>query len=153
MSFNKYKNMFKGTSNAVEATSKEEQIHGLFGIELINIIKQENPEWFYENYIKSITDFCKEFYQSEENLIDWILEKGDLEFLSKYTVKEFIKNRINNDLEMVGFPKIFEVDEKAIKETNWFEEEVITTKHTDFFFKRSINYSRRQFSITPDDIF
>jgi ribonucleoside-diphosphate reductase beta chain len=153
MSFNKYKNMFKGTSNAVEATSKEEQIHGLFGIELINIIKQENPEWFDENYIKSITDFCKEFYQSEENLIDWILEKGDLEFLSKYTIKEFIKNRINNDLEMVGFPKIFEVDEKAIKETNWFEEEVITTKHTDFFFKRSINYSRRQFSITPDDIF
>jgi ribonucleoside-diphosphate reductase beta chain len=54
---------------------------------------------------------------------------------------------------MVGFPKIFEVDEKAIKETNWFEEEVIATKHTDFFFKRSINYSRRQFSITPDDIF
>jgi ribonucleoside-diphosphate reductase beta chain len=153
MSFNKYKNMFKGTSNAVEATSKEEQIHGLFGIELINIIKQENPGWFDEGYIKSMTDFCKEFYQSEENLIDWILEKGDLEFLSKYTIKEFIKNRINNDLEMVGFPKIFEVDEKAIKETNWFEEEVITTKHTDFFFKKSINYSRRQFSITPDDIF
>ncbi len=153
MSFNKHKNIFKGTSNAVEATSKEEQIHGLFGIELINIIKQENPEWFDEGYIKSITDFCKEFYQIEENLIDWILEKGDLEFLSKYTIKEFIKNRINNDLEMVGFPKIFEVDEKAIKETNWFEEEVITTKHTDFFFKKSINYSRRQFSITPDDIF
>lgn len=27
MSFNKYKNLFKGISNAVEATSKEEQIH------------------------------------------------------------------------------------------------------------------------------
>jgi ribonucleoside-diphosphate reductase beta chain len=153
MSFNKHKNMFKGTSNAVEATSKEEQIHGLFGIELINIIKQENPEWFDENYIKSITDFCKEFYQSEENLIDWIFEEGDLEFLSRYTVKEFIKNRINRDLEMVGFPKIFEIDEKAIKETNWFEEEVIITKQIDFFSKRSINYSRRQFSVTPEDIF
>jgi ribonucleoside-diphosphate reductase beta chain len=153
MSFNKYKNLFKGTSNAVEATSKEEQIHGLFGIELINIIKQENPEWFDEKYIKSITDFCKEFYQSEERLIDWILEKGDLEFLTNYTVKEFIKNRINNDLEMVGFPKIFEVDEKAVKETNWFDEEVVSTKHIDFFVKRSINYSRRLFSVTPEDIF
>jgi ribonucleoside-diphosphate reductase beta chain len=28
MSFNKHKNLFKGVSNAVEATSKEEQIHG-----------------------------------------------------------------------------------------------------------------------------
>lgn len=35
MSFNKHKNLFKGISNAVEATSKEEQIHGLFGIEII----------------------------------------------------------------------------------------------------------------------
>jgi ribonucleoside-diphosphate reductase beta chain len=44
MSFNKHKNLFKGISNAVEATSKEEQIHGLFGIEIIKIIKKEHPE-------------------------------------------------------------------------------------------------------------
>ena len=44
MSFNKEKNLFKGISNVVEATSKEEEIHGNFGSELINIIKEENPE-------------------------------------------------------------------------------------------------------------
>ena len=44
MSFNKEKNIFKGISNVVEATSKEEDIHGNFGVELINIIKNENPE-------------------------------------------------------------------------------------------------------------
>jgi ribonucleoside-diphosphate reductase beta chain len=32
MSFNKEKNLFKGISNVVEATSKEEEIHGNFGI-------------------------------------------------------------------------------------------------------------------------
>ena len=32
MAFNKYRNLFKGMSNAVEATSKEEQIHGLNGL-------------------------------------------------------------------------------------------------------------------------
>src|SRR5699024_5858608 len=41
MSFNKYRNIIKGISNVIEATSKEEQIHGLFGIELINIIREE----------------------------------------------------------------------------------------------------------------
>ena len=30
MAFNKHKNMLKGVSNVVEATSKEEQIHGDF---------------------------------------------------------------------------------------------------------------------------
>ena len=38
MAFNKHKNMLKGVSNVVEATSKEEQIHGDFGIDLIKII-------------------------------------------------------------------------------------------------------------------
>ena len=46
MAFNKHKNMLKGVSNVVEATSKEEQIHGDFGIDLIKIIKEENPDWF-----------------------------------------------------------------------------------------------------------
>jgi len=42
LSFNKEKNVLKGISNVVEATSKEEEIHGNFGAELINIIKEEN---------------------------------------------------------------------------------------------------------------
>ena len=35
MSFNKEKNVLKGISNVVEATSKEEEIHGNFGAELL----------------------------------------------------------------------------------------------------------------------
>ncbi len=153
MSFNKYKNLFKGVSNAVEATSKEEQIHGLFGIELINLIKKEHPEWFDKDYENSIIAFCQDAYQTEEELIDWIFEKGELEFLPSKIVKNFIKHRLNCDLEAVGLIKPFSVDEKLLKETEWFNDELIATKHTDFFFKRSINYSKRLTSITEEDIF
>ena len=59
MAFNKHKNMLKGISNVVEATSKEEQIHGDFGIDLIKIIKKENPEWFDLVYEHRIQDMCK----------------------------------------------------------------------------------------------
>ena len=45
MSFNKHKNLFSGISNVIEATSKEEQLHGEFGIDLINTIREENPHW------------------------------------------------------------------------------------------------------------
>ena len=50
MSFNKHRNLFKGISNAVEATSKEEQIHGLFGIDVINIITKKTPPFFFKKY-------------------------------------------------------------------------------------------------------
>jgi len=39
-SFDKHEKKFKGITNAVEATSKEEQIHGLFGVELVEVIRE-----------------------------------------------------------------------------------------------------------------
>src|SRR5699024_4802410 len=64
MSFNKHKNIFKGISSVIEATSKEEQIHGMFGTELINIIKTENPEWFTEELEEQVLEACLNAYES-----------------------------------------------------------------------------------------
>lgn len=153
MSFNKQRNLFKGISNAVEATSKEEQIHGLFGIELINLIKEENPDWFDDDFKEKVKTACQQAYDSETKVLDWILEKGELKFLSKETILEFIKNRLNNSLQSIGLEKVFAVNEKLLEETNWFDEEVVSTKHGDFFVKRSINYNKRSQSITGDDLF
>lgn len=153
MAFNKHKNMLKGISNVVEATSKEEQIHGDFGIDVIKIIKNENPEWFDENYNSMIQQVCKEAFDSESRIVDWIFEDGELDFLPKAVVNEFIKNRFNNSLESIGIAKIFEIDESLIAQTEWFDDEIIGTKHGDFFVKRSINYSKRTQSITSDDLF
>ena len=153
MAFNKEKNLFKGISNVVEATSKEEQIHGDFGIDVINIIKKENPDWFDDDYTKMIQEICNEAYISESKIIDWIFEQGELEFLPKIVINEFIKQRFNDSLESIGIGKIFEIDEDLVKETEWFDDEIIGTKHGDFFVKRSINYSKRTKSITSDDLF
>lgn len=153
MSFNKHRNLFKGISNVVEATSKEEQIHGDFGIDIINIIKRENPAWFDEEHSKMVQKMCIEAFESESNIVDWIFEKGELDFLPKEVINEFIKNRFNNSLESIGIEKVFEVDKKIVAETDWFDDEIIATKHGDFFVKRSINYSKRTKSITGDDLF
>src|SRR5699024_4226444 len=82
MSFNKHRNLFKGLSNVIEATSKEEQIHGLFGIDVVNIIREEHPEWFDEDLKQEIYKACQEAYESEVKVIDWILGEGELEFMS-----------------------------------------------------------------------
>lgn len=153
MSFNKQRNIFKGISNAVEATSKEEQIHGLFGADLINILRVEHPEWFDEAHEKAVYALSREAYEAECAIIDWIYEAGELSFLPSATVKEFVKNRFNGSLERIGMHAIFDVDRTLLDTTRWFDEEVIATKHVDFFDKRSINYNKRQASVTAADLF
>ncbi len=153
MAFNKFKNVLKGISNVVEATSKEEQIHGDFGIDIIKIIQDENPDWFNEDNILLIQETCREAFAAESKIVDWIFEKGELDFLPKVVINEFVKHRFNNSLESIGVPKIFDINETILAETEWFDDEIIGTKHGDFFVKRSINYSKRTKSITSDDLF
>ncbi|APY09513.1 ribonucleotide reductase [Winogradskyella sp. J14-2] len=153
MAFNKHKNVLKGVSNVVEATSKEEQIHGDFGIDIIKIIKNENPEWFNEEYNATVQDMCREAFDAESKIVDWIFEKGEIDFLPKAVVNEFLKDRFNRSLKSIGIETIFDTDEKLLAETEWFDDEIIGTKHGDFFVKRSINYSKRTQSITSDDLF
>lgn len=153
MSFNKHKNMFKGVSNVVEATSKEEQIHGQFGIDIINIIREEHPDWFDKEMDEMVKDVCTRGVEMESKIIDWIFEEGECSIVPKNLVREFVKDRMNISLKSVGFDPIFEVDPKIIEETEWFDNEVIATKHVDFFNKRSINYNKRSASVTGDDLF
>ena len=153
MSFNKEMNVFKGISNVVEATSKEEDIHGNFGAEIINIIKKENPDWFDEEFEELIYSACKKAYTAECGILDWIFEKGELKFLSKETIQNFIKNRFNNSLEKIGMKSIFDVDSELLKSTEWFDIEILGTKEGDFFYKKSVDYNKKSKSITEDDLF
>ena len=91
MAFNKHKNVLKGISNVVEATSKEEQIHGDFGIDIIKIIKNENPDWFDEEHALMIQQMCADAFTSESKIVDWIFEKGEVDFLPKAVINEFYK--------------------------------------------------------------
>jgi ribonucleoside-diphosphate reductase beta chain len=153
MSFNKELNVFKGISNVVEATSKEEDIHGNFGVELINIIKSENPEWFDEDFENLINSACKKAFNAECKILDWIFESGELDFLPKETIKHFIMNRFNNSLNKIGMGDVFDVDINQLEKTLWFEVEITSTKEGDFFYKKQIDYSKKQKAITEDDLF
>ena len=81
-------------------------------------------------------------------------EKRKLKFdINKY--KKF-ENKIIYlifDEEPSGIEKVFEVNQELVEKTEWFDDEIIGTKHGDFFVKRSINYSKRTKSITSDDLF
>jgi ribonucleoside-diphosphate reductase beta chain len=153
MSFNKERNLFKGISNVVEATSKEEEIHGNFGIEIINIIKKENPDWFDVEFEQLVQSACKKAYTAECGILDWIFEKGELDFIPKNVIHNFIKNRFNNSLASIGMVPVFEIDRELLQKTKWFDIEITATKEGDFFYKKQIDYNKKSKSITEDDLF
>ena len=153
MAFNKHKNVLKGISNVVEATSKEEKIHAEFGFDLVNLIKAENPEWWTDELKDELVDAAIDAYDAEEAVVDWIFEQGDLDFLTKEQTLEFIKDRFNQSLAAIGIDAAFVTDPDLLETTEWLTDEILTTKHTDFFNKRSINYSKKQKSVTSDDLF
>jgi ribonucleoside-diphosphate reductase beta chain len=153
MAFNKHKNLLKGISNAVEATSKEEDIHARFGFELVNIIKTENPEWWDKETISEVNRLAREAFKAESAIIDWIYGDADLDFLPKEVVKQFLRHRFNQSLQAIELKSIFETDEDMVKSTDWFVEEILSTKNHDFFVKRSTAYSKKTKAFTEDDLF
>lgn len=153
ISFNRHKNMFKGISNIVSATFQEEDSHGKFGLAIVNIIKQENPEWFDEDFKEEIIKACTKAEKAETKILDWIFEEGELDFMSKDVVKNFIRDRFNSSMESLEIQPLFEVDEDMLLETQWFNEELNSTTEGDFFVKRSTNYTKKKKSITQDDLF
>jgi ribonucleoside-diphosphate reductase beta chain len=153
MSFNKHKSMLKGISNAVEATSKEEDIHARFGFELVNIIKKEHPEWWTKDTAAQIYADTQEAMEAEMGIIDWIYGEFELDFLPRDVVKEFANDRFNQSLKAIGLEPMFGIDIDKVKQTAWFVEETLSTKNIDFFVKRSVSYSKKTKSFTEDDLF
>jgi len=152
-SFDKYEKKFKGISNAVEATSKEEQIHGLFGVELVETIREENPDLFDDELEAEIQEACQQAYEAEMDILDWIFSEGELEFLPRVYINEFLRDRFNQSLENVGVEPLFETDDDLLDETRWFDEDIMMTKDNDFFSKRSTTYNKHTQSITAEEMF
>lgn len=153
MAFNKERNLLGGISNVVEATSLEEQVHGLFGAEIISIVRKEHPEWFDDEMDEMIKSACLKAFKAECEIVDWMYEEGDLTFLPKQVVKEFIKNRFNIVLGNGKFKPVFEVDRGLTEQTDWFELQLTTPKEDDFFYKTSNAYNKKSKPITEDDLF
>lgn len=148
MSFNKEKNILKGISNAIEATSKEEEIHGQAGILIHNLLVKENllDEAFYTELRK----LAEETIQTELELVDWLFSDGDLGHIKKETVKDYVHYRYQRSLRLLGLKP---EGKEWINPFPWFDEELLGIKEGDFFNKRITDYSKRTSAITKDNLF
>ena len=152
--FARFKNVLKDTDQQVKYTRNEENIHALVGIKIINTIREEYPDLFDEELREKILQEAQEAYSAEAKIIDWMVNGIQEQGLSAQILKEFIKNRINDSLNQIGFGKAFEdIDEKAMESTSWFDEELLGNNMTDFFHSRPVEYSKKNQSFSEEDLF
>lgn len=151
--FSRYKNVLKDTDQQVRYTRNEENIHALVGIKIVNTIREEYPELFDEELTEKILKEAKEAFESESAIIDWMINGIKEEGLDATTLKEFVKDRINNSLEQIGFPQVFEVDKGILSATMWFQEELLGNNMTDFFHSKDTGYAKKNQCFDESELF
>jgi ribonucleoside-diphosphate reductase beta chain len=147
------KNLLKDTNQQTAYTAREEDIHAKIGIKLVNVIRKEHPELFDKDLEDKILHEAEEAFKAESQIIEWMINGIKEEGLSSDLLKEFVKSRLNDSLEQIGYKKIFEVDNEQLEDTLWFDEEVLGNSATDFFNSRPVEYSKGNKSFDEDDLF
>jgi ribonucleoside-diphosphate reductase beta chain len=125
----------------------------MFGVDIVNEARKENPQWFDSEWTKEVYDLVQESYQAEIAIIDWIFEQGEIDAVSKATIVEYIKSRYNVGLTSAGFTAPFVVNPDLLKDTEFFDLQLSTTTHVDFFHKRSSNYTKKTMAFDADSLF
>ena len=151
--FGRYKNALKDTNKQVEYTSREENLHAMIGIKIINTLRSEYPDLFDKELEDKILNEAKEAIKYEYKIIEWIVNGYSHEKLNANLLKEFIKNRMNESLVSIGYSPIFDIDEQQISKTLWFDEQILGNNMTDFFHSRPVEYSKSSQSFDAAALF
>lgn len=150
--FSRFKGYMKNVANMIAWSSVDEDLHSKAGTWILSKIFEEQPE-FREKAEKEATVFIQEYIKMEDELLDWIFEKGELEKVSKKDLGNYMRYRLNNSFLDLKLKPPFELTEEDIKPMMWFEEEVFSNELDDFFAKRPTAYTKHDKSITADSLF
>jgi ribonucleoside-diphosphate reductase beta chain len=103
----------------VKRTSRDRRIRGLFGQELAQ--KSQTPKIMPGGFKKDIQRVCRDSYNAEMDILDWIFSEGELDILPRKYVDEFLKQRFNQSLKRITINPIFETNDDLLGETRWFD--------------------------------
>jgi len=135
-------NKLKGISELQATTAVEENFHFDFGLEIINTVKEENPEIWTEYLVQHMNKNFMMAYETELKMIDWFFEKGVPDFITKEEVINVLNYNFNFVSNKLGLGLDFEYDEELYREKNeWFFVMTKSPLAIDFFDGTAGGYS------------
>lgn len=142
LSFSRF-NKLKGVGQIINFSVKDESLHSEAGCWLFRTFIAEHPEIFTDEFKKELYQAGRDTYELESNFIDKAFELGDIEGLTAYDLKNFIKNRVNVKLGDIGLkPNYEDIDQESLKRMEWFDFMTVGVSHTDFFSSRVTDYGK-----------
>ena len=135
------RNLLKGVGQQMKWSVRDESLHSKMGCRLFRHMCKEKP-MLLKACKPHIEDAAQTMVELEEKYIDKMFEMGDLENLTKYDLKQFIRKRTNEKLKELGYKELFEYDDKGAKNLDWFYHLTGGHTHTDFFAIRPTDYSK-----------
>ena len=138
------RNLLKGIGQQMKWSVRDESLHSKMGCQLFRHMCQENNK-LLEDCKTDIINAAESMLQAEERYIDKMFEQGDIENLKAYDLKQFIRKRLNEKLQELGYTNLgeyFNFDSKGANKLDWFYHLTGGHTHTDFFAVRPTDYSK-----------
>lgn len=152
MSYARKNKGLKTISSLQRSTATEEIIHYSLGIDLINIIKEENPQLWSDYLVELVEKNIQDAYTSELKLIDWFFQKGVPDHLTKKEVINFLNYNFNIICKDLDLNINFDYDKELYeKENKWMMEKVMAPVEIDFFDNNAGGYSSEDTDIDIDE--
>jgi len=138
------RNLLKGIGQQMKWSVRDESLHSKMGCRLFRHMCEEDKS-LLEDCRKDIIDAATAMLKAEEKYIDRMFEAGDVEGIKAYDLKQFIRKRLNEKLQELGYFDLglyFEFNEEAASNLDWFYHLTGGHTHTDFFAVRPTDYSK-----------
>ena len=138
------RNLLKGIGQQMKWSVRDESLHSKMGCQLFRHMCQEDPK-LLEDCKKDVIDAAEAMLKAEEKYIDKMFEQGDIENLKANDLKQFIRKRLNEKINELGYTNIreyFEYDAEGASKLDWFYHLTGGHTHTDFFAVRPTDYSK-----------
>ena len=138
------RNLLKGIGQQMKWSVRDESLHSKMGCRLFRHMCEEDKS-LLEDCRKDIISAATAMLKAEENYIDKMFEAGDVEGIKAYDLKQFIRKRLNEKLQELGYFDLglyFEFNEEGASKLDWFYHLTGGHTHTDFFAVRPTDYSK-----------
>jgi ribonucleoside-diphosphate reductase beta chain len=138
------RNLLKGIGQQMKWSVRDESLHSKMGCKLFRHMCEED---------KKLLDDCREdiiaaaatMLDAEEKYIDKMFEAGDIEGIKAADLKQFIRKRLNEKLQELGYLDLgqyFAFNKEQASTLDWFYHLTGGHTHTDFFAVRPTDYSK-----------
>ena len=138
------RNLLKGIGQQMKWSVRDESLHSKMGCRLFRHMCDED-DTLLEACREDVLEAAKTMLDAEEKYIDKMFEAGDVEGIKSYDLKQFIRKRLNEKLQELGYfdlGQYFAFNQDGAKNLDWFYHLTGGHTHTDFFAVRPTDYSK-----------